>query len=301
MDAGLVSALSGALAQSRRVEVLANNIANADTPAFKADDLIFDEAIQGAHHENAPGELSSEPLKESELLSRIGDEKRVVLYGEEFTDLKSGATRLTNNPLDLAIEGNGFLEVLTPAGVRLTRAGNLALDDKARLVTRDGFLVLGAGSKDVDPATRALTIGPGNPNIDIEGNIYQSSERGGALVGRLSIVKVENPSDLRKAGNNLFEAGENSFVSPATSLGNRAPANVASSESAGAPGQMKTNPLGSPLVAPRVRQGMLESSNVNPVQQMTRMIEAQRLFEQNIKMMQSHSDMNARLSEVSKF
>jgi flagellar basal-body rod protein FlgG len=294
MDPGLVSSLSGALAQSRRVDVISNNIANADTPGFKGDDLMFDEALQSAQNPHDPAEMSSEPMKDSELLSRAGDEKRVVLYGGEFTDLKAGSYKVTNNPLDLAIEGNGFLEVLTPNGVRLTRAGNLALDQNSRLVNRDGFLVLGAGAAGADPATRALTVGAGQMQIDPEGNIYSSPDRGGALIGKLSLVKVENPAALRKAGGNLFEAPAEAFAMPANAP-SRAPAAV------GAASQPKPNPLGSTLIPPKIHQGMIEASNVSPVQEMTKLIEAHRLFEQNTKLMQTHGDSVSRLSEIGRF
>lgn len=302
MDPGLVSSLSGALAQSRRVDVIANNIANADTPGFKTDDLIFDEALQGVQNKDEPGQLSQEPLKDSELLSRAGDEKRVVLYGGEFTDLKAGAYKQTNNPLDLAIEGNGFLEVLTPDGVRLTRAGNLALDSQGKLVTRDGFLVLGAGSKDADPATRSLQLGNGTPHFDVEGNLYKVSGGSEVMVGKLSVLKVENPSALKKAGANLFEAPQEAFASP-TGPGGRGPASLggatgAEAQNGAAP---KLNPLGSTLVAPKIHQGMLESSNVDAVKEMTKLIEAHRIFDQNSRLLQTHGDMATRLSEIGRF
>lgn len=296
MDPGIVSSLSGALAQSRRVDVIANNIANADTPGFKGDDLIFEEALQGVQNDDVRTDAPERGFKDSELLSRAGDEKRVVLYGGEFTDLRAGQPKATGNPLDVAIEGNGFLEVLTPDGVRLTRAGNLALDQGGRLVTRDGFLVLGAGAAGTDPTQRALTVGNSQINIDIEGNIYSSPDKGGAQVGKLSLVKVENPSALKKSGNNLFEAPQEAFVSPAG--GNRAPASVTGVTGADQP---KPNPLGSTLVAPKVRQGMLEGSNVNAVQAMTTLIEAHRLFDQNSKLMQTQGDTAQKISEVGRF
>lgn len=328
MDAGLVTSMSGALAQSKRVEVIANNLANADTPGFKADDLAFEESLMGTHQPDMRSDVPEEPFKDSELFSRSGDERRPVLYGGEFTQMRAGGFRQTGNPLDIAIEGNGFLEVSTPQGIRLTRAGNLALDPQGRLVTRDGFLVLGPGEAAKAPtatasltptttpeavpgvpsaaeaaaAARAISVGSGHINIDSEGNIYLR-DRARTLVGRLGVVQVENPGALKKVGANLFEASPEAFVRPPEAgAAQRAPA----AEGAAAPAvaasvPTKPNPLGSTLVVPRIHQGMLETSNVSPVTEMTKMIEAHRLFDQNTKLMQMHGDLTGRLSEIGKF
>lgn len=300
MDAGLVSSLSGALAQSKRVEVIANNLANADTTGFKGDDLVFEESLQGAQHPDQRADIPEKPFKESEFLSAAGRERRAVLYGAEFTDLKAGAFRQTSNNLDVAIEGNGFLEILTPQGIRLTRAGNLSLDPGGRLITADGFLVLGPGAapppgQPETAALRAITVGSRSVQIDIEGNIYSNNAQGNAVLGRLSLVQVANPQALKKEGRGLFEAPAEAAARPvaaAAAPAARAPA----SES-----EMKENPLGAVGVAPRVHQGMLESSNVNPVIEMTKLIEAHRMFDQNTKIMQSVGEMNSRVSEIGKF
>jgi flagellar basal-body rod protein FlgF len=299
MDPGLVSSLSGALAQSKRVEIIANNLANADTPAFKADNLIFEEALQGVQSQDNRADIPERSFTESELLTRAGDERRVVLYGSEYTDLRAGGFKQTSNPLDVAIEGNGFLEVASPQGVRLTRAGNLALDAQGRLVTRDGFLVLGAGTAGQDPNTRALTIGTNQINIDQEGNIYGAASQGSPNLGRLSLVTVENPTALKKVGGGLFESPPEAFAKAP----DRGPASVSPviADALGARKPAPANPLGSTKVAARVHQGMLEGSNVNPINEMTALIEAQRLFDQNTKLMQVHGDIQSRASEIGKF
>lgn len=332
MDAGLVTSMSGALAQSKRVEVIANNLANTDTPGFKADGLAFEETLMGAHRPDNRSDVPEQPMKESEFFSQAGEERRPVLYGREFTDLRSGGFRQTGNPLDVAIEGNGFLEVLTPNGVRLTRAGNMALDPQGRLVTRDGFLVLGPGdatppapaapaagtataslTPEAPPAppaaspeqaaARAITVGSVDVNIDAEGNLY-TRDAARTLVGRLGIVQVENPTALVKEGRNLFVAGPDAFRKPQVTPAPAATAegrNPASATPAEAAVVAKPNPLGSTLVAARVHQGMLESSNVNPIVQMTEMIEAHRLFDQNTKLMQSQGEALGRLSDIGRF
>lgn len=329
MDAGLVTSMSGALAQSKRVEVIANNLANADTPGFKADDIAFEESLLGAHQADMRSDIPEEPFKDSELFSRSGDERRPVLYGGEFTQMRAGGYRQTGNSLDVAIEGNGFLQVLTPKGIRLTRAGNLALDPQGRLVNRDGFLVLGPGetakgptatasltptsttgveagvpeAPDAAAAARAITVGSNQVHIDAEGNIY-SRNAARTILGRLGIVQIENPSGLIKEGGNTFLASPEAFVKKVATgpeSNSRDPASVNGDNPDSRSTGTKPNPLGSTLVAPKVHQGMLEGSNVNPVAEMTRMIEAHRMFDQNSKLMQMHGDMTGRLSEIGKF
>jgi flagellar basal-body rod protein FlgF len=304
MDSGLVTSLSGALAQSRRIEVISNNIANADTVGFKSKDLAFEEAMEAAHREDTRSDISEEAPNESEVLSAKGRERSTVLYGADFVNLQAGGFRQTSNPLDVAIEGNGFLEIATPNGIRLTRAGNLALDAEGRLVNNDGFLVLGPAGQGAaagaDPAARAIRVPSGQQlQIDLQGNIYVRGEAAPQLVGSLSLVQVENPTELKPEGRNLFNAGPNAFPRAAGQPeAERTPASVVANAPELNP---RPNPLGPTNVAPKVHQGMLESSNVSPVKEMSSLIEAQRLFEQNLKLMQGTGEMSARLSEIGKF
>ncbi len=291
----MTAALSGALAQARRVDKVANNLANVDTPGYKADGLLFEEAVQGAHRQDLRADMPDRPLSEQELFSRVGSENRVVLTASEYTDLKAGSYRQTGNSLDVAIEGNGFLEVLTPSGIRLSRAGNLSLDAGGRLVTKDGFLVLGRGNAAQPPAMRAITVGSSAVTIDHEGNILAGSDRANAPLGTLSLVQVDNPAALKKVGMNMFEA-------PTEALRPEGPARGPAGEAVLNPGSApRPNPLGSAVVRPKIHQGMLEGSNVNAISEMSQMIEAHRSFEQNTKLLQNLGDLNARVSEVGKF
>jgi flagellar basal-body rod protein FlgF len=290
MEAGLVSAVSGALAQSRRVEIAANNLANADTVGFKADGATFEEYVQGAQRDDYREGGSLEVDSEIGTLPESRREKSVVLYGEEFAYLKSGALTSTNNPFDLAIEGNGFFEVQTPEGIRLTRAGNLSLDRQGRLVTRDGFLVLGDGNPNAAPEQRAIQVGTQRPIVDKDGAIYVMQEGQMLPIGRVGIVQVGNPRDLKKEGNGFFSAGEAADLRRAGEPA-RGPAGV----------EMANNPLGAINVPAQIHQGFLEASNVNPILEMTQMIEAHRLFDQNAKLMQSFGTLNQQSSELGKF
>ncbi len=300
MESGLVTSLSGALAQSRRIETLANNVANTDTPGFKSRDLIFEEMLEDAKAVDTRTDISPGPLRKSEILARPANENRPVLHGRDFANLKQGAVRQTSNPLDIAIQGNGFMEVLTPNGIRLTRAGNLSLDDKGQLVNADGFLILGeskSANAAQDPSKRALQVGSGRLEISQEGDVYRAVAGGHENVGKLSLVQVENPAALKPEGNSLWEAGQDAFLKYPNQTAGRDPSSVVIPEEV----LTKANPLGPTNVKPQVHQGMLEASNVNPVGQMTSLIEAHRLFEQNLKIMQSVGEMTGRLSEIGKF
>lgn len=298
MDSGLVTSLSGAVAQSKRLEKIANNLANADTPGFKSEDLVLQEAYIASHQNDTRSDIPERPYTENELLSKTGEEQRPVLYGEDFTDMRSGGIKKTSHTLDFAIEGNGFFEVLTPQGVRLTRAGNFNLDEAGRLVTHEGYLVLSPGqaTSPEQAAGRAINVGSNTITVDVNGVVYGQPVGGedGPVLGQLSVVQVENPRSMKKLGNNLYEAGEDAGLKPAGQV---------AAAVRGPAGELNTkpNPLGATNQAPRIRQGMLETSNVNPVQEMSKMIQAQRLFEQNVKLMQTFGEMSSRASELGKF
>jgi flagellar basal-body rod protein FlgG len=111
------------------------------------------------------------------------------------TDFAPGALRPTGGPLDLAIDGDGFFIVETPAGARYTRDGHFVLDSEGRVVTTDGHPVVGSGG--------AITLPVGMVAVDSDGRISVD----GAAVDVVRVVEVSDPTRLRKVGNNLFEGG----------------------------------------------------------------------------------------------
>lgn len=293
MDPGLVTSLSGALAQARQVDKISNNLANADTPGYKGDELAFEEMLTSQIRQDSRAGIPERAATDRELFSRQGDEVRPTLHGEEFVRWQAGGIRQTGNPLDFAIEGNGFFEVLSPVGVKLTRAGHFAIDAQGRLVNPEGFPVLAAGAG--APETRTLRVGTSHLNADIEGNLYDLREQQ-VMVGRLSVVSVENPTALKKIGHGLFEAGPEAFVK-----GPRGPASELTNPLDPQASTPRANPLGSASVAPRIHQGMIEGSNVNPVKEMTRLIQAHRLFDQNIKLMEKAGEFQQMSADLGKF
>jgi flagellar basal-body rod protein FlgG len=166
-------------AQWSRHELLANNLANLSTPGFKQDDLALVPApAAGA---SAPGAS----------LSPLGGHALV-----QWTSFAQGPIRETGRPLDVALNGSGFLVVETPAGPRYTRAGALTLGRDGSLVTAAGFPVLGRRGP--------IVAGSDGVTITPRGEV----QRDGALLDTLRVVDFPKPYQLLKEGNGLFVAAD---------------------------------------------------------------------------------------------
>lgn len=203
---GFADAVHGSLAQQRQVEIISNNLANVSTPGYKADRMLF-----------------------NDLMGR-----RV------YSVMEQGPMEVTDQPLDFGIRGDGYFQVRTKNGIRLTRAGAFNMDSEGTLRTPAGDLVLGAGN-----ATITLNPNGGRPHVDEEGGIHQNGE----LVGQIGVVEVVDPNNLEKEGLNLFSA-----------KGGKAPATR-------------------PAQDYRLVQGVLEQSNATVVREMVGMIDSFRGFE----------------------
>ncbi len=166
MDQGFQYLTTAARYGEARLAVVSNNLANANTPGFKADRLAFSEVLDGANRS----------VKMS-----------------QYTDFDSGAIQHTGNPLDVAIDGDGFFVVDTPDGQRFTRDGGFQLGADGMLVTASGFPVLGDGGPLlIDPQAGQVTVRK-------DGTVSAN----GIQVGRLSIVRFDG-ADPVKAGGNLW-------------------------------------------------------------------------------------------------
>lgn len=263
---GIFTALSGAMAQSQRLDSVANNIANVNTNAFKKDRQVFNEYL--TTYEKMPDviQVPRIPASIESFYHMQGGDKSYVNSSGTYTDFTQGQLKATGTPLDLGLEGAGFFEVLTPQGVRLTRNGSFQVDGLGRLVTREGHPVLSAGLGE-DPEDRFIQLNSHNVTISDNGDIYE----GGGLVGRLSLVDVANQEALQKVGSSMFTLREN-----------YEPELIAAPQA-------------------QVRQGFIEGSNVNIVEEMTNMIQANRIFESTQKAMKAFDDMDGKLvNEVPK-
>lgn len=262
---GVYTALSGAIAQSNKMDTIANNIANVNTPGFKRDSITFQEYLTAAEKEQTVMNVPRVPASIESFYDMQGGDKSYVDMKETFTDFSQGSLRHTGNSFDAAIDGKGFFEVITPQGLRLTRAGNFTMDGNGRLVTKDGFPVLKAGGDGADPESRTITIQDSSAfSIGDGGEINQGTEN----LGRLSVVNVTDPDSLQKVGNSLYGFKPNKDPELVT------------------------------ITNPSVKQGFLETSNVNIVQEMTDMISTNRVFESTQKAISTYDQMADKLVNV---
>ncbi len=186
MADGIYTALSGALAQQQALDVVANNVANASTKGFRADRVVFGEVLAGA---TTPTSATATGAS-----STSGSAQRGVQVEATAVDVSAGTLVRTGNPLDVAISGNGFFVVESPAGPRYTRAGAFSFDGAGALQTSMGYPVHGEGGP--------LTVPPGTRNIEIgEDGMLRAN---GQDLGKLKLVEFADPSRLSREGLTLF-------------------------------------------------------------------------------------------------
>ncbi len=245
MESALWIAKTGLDAQQTRMSVISNNLANVNTMGFKRDRAIFEDLLY-QNVRQAGGQSSQNTVLPSGL--NVGTGVRTVATEKLFTQ---GNLVQTDNALDVAINGRGFIQVLRPDGtLGYTRDGSFQVDAQGQLVTSNGYLVQPAMTIPND----ALSITIGTDGVV---SVVQPGQATPTQVGNLQLADFINPSGLQAIGENLYLE---TAASGAPQVGN--------------PG---LNGLGS------LMQGSLESSNVNVVQELVGMIEAQRAYEMNSK------------------
>lgn len=192
MVRGLYTAASGMLAQWERTNVLSNNVANADTTGFKVDEALIRAYPTQAIVRKNDVTLPFDPVK-FDLRPPIGVLGTGAQVEEVVPIFTQGPLEETKNPLDIALAGDGFLAVQTPAGIRYTRDGSLALNREGVLVNRSGHPVLST-------MQQPILLQQGEVHFDRDGRVYLD----GTLIGQLLIVRFPNPEGLEKRGENLF-------------------------------------------------------------------------------------------------
>jgi flagellar basal-body rod protein FlgG len=181
MNSGLYAALSGGLASMKRMDVLANNLANSNTTGFKKGSIQFESVLAGI----------------SEGSDQSGSSDAPVLVSEQYgIDFSPGPVNKTGNTLDLALDGDGFFVVNTPEGKAYTRQGNFRLDASGKLVTADGREVLGRGAP--------IVINGSSVSFDSQGKIFVE----GIETGAIDVVDFPKPYDLKMIGGGLFMPNE---------------------------------------------------------------------------------------------
>lgn len=196
MNRAIYPILSGAVAQEKQLQVFANNLANVNTTGFKQDQQAFRGLLARASVA-APISMPTMTLAASITSRPAGPTERVFAEPHALrTAFEPGRIRITGNPLDLALQGNGFFEVKTPQGVRYTRNGMFTLDNQRRLVTNLGHPVMGAKGE--------IRIPPGTVQINAQGGIQVD----GNPVGTVKVVEFPDKAMPQKYTEGLFVGGQ---------------------------------------------------------------------------------------------
>lgn len=271
--------LSGQIAQQRKVETIANNIANANTPGFKKDQLVFKEHLTALTKGLEDIDIPRKEFSPADFYHTQGGENAFVKVDGSYTVFEQGQLQPTHNSFDMALNGKGMFEVLTPSGVRFTRRGTFTLSKEGELVTDTGFKVLKplkAGSEQGSDETasiqniedRFIKIDSAQKfSVSPSGEIFTKDGQ----IGELSVVEFKDIHALKKEGNSLYV--------------NNDEANL-----------QREN------IETTVNQGFIESSNVNAVQEMSELIRAHRHFDNIQKAISTYDNISGRaVNDIAKF
>lgn len=241
MIKGLYTAYTGMVNEQNRLDVLTNNLANADTNGYKK---------EGTTSKTFADELAIKIKDTSSygLNKRLGTISMGVELGETYTDYSQGSMKVTDNETDVALDGNGFFAIAYTnkdgeTSVKYTRDGAFVVNTQGYLVTKDGDYVLDQnGALNTDPNSRIQL----NPNakitIDELGNIYQND----AQVASIGVVDIDDYNYIAKYGENLYDLEQGGQITASDA---------------------------------KVMQGCIEGSNVNVVDEMVKMITVARAFQ----------------------
>ena len=253
-------AKTGMTAQQTQLDVISHNLSNVSTTGFKRNNAVFEDLI----YQNLR-QVGAQTSEENQLPTglHLGLGVRTVATSRNFTQ---GSLQQSSNSLDVAINGNGFFEVHLPDGtLGYTRDGSFQLDAQGRMVTANGL-----------PVANGITVPQGATSISIsESGVVSATLAGNPQpqqLGQLAMSSFINAAGLQPVGQNMYKE----------------------SAASGPPqqGQPGTNGLGV------MRQGFLETSNVNVVEELVTMIQTQRAYEMNSKAISTSDQMLAKLSQL---
>jgi len=232
MENATYIALSKLDAQQRMLDVIADNMANANTAGYKTEHVLFsDYLVRQKEATTAPG---------GQVLSFAQDRAT-------YRDQSAGTLNETGNPLDVALGGSGFFSIQTAAGVRLTRSGRFGLLPDGTVADSDGNALLDTGGNPIQ-----LPAGDSRVQIAADGTISDNNGR----VAQIGVVDVSDANQLTPEGNKLFRANANT----------------------------------QPVQQPKMVQGAVEESNVQPITELTQMMQMEREFQFITQFVQSESD-----------
>jgi flagellar basal-body rod protein FlgF len=226
MESPLIIALSRQMASRDQVESIANNIANMNTAAFKGERTVF-----------------------NKFLTPDSGQQQVTFpkYVGIHRETQAGPINATGNPLDVALRGDGFMVIQTPAGPRYTRDGHFALNVQGQMVNGRGQVVLGDNDQPITIPQNTAEI-----SIDANGGVSADNQQ----VGKLKLVGFDNLQRLQRTGDGLYT----------------------------------TDAQALPATGTDVLQGQLEGANVQPILEITRMIEASRVYQSSQKVINSEDE-----------
>lgn len=252
---------TGMIAQQLNVETISNNIANSTTTGYKKQRAEFQDLLY--QNFRRIGSTSSDAGTIVPTGVQVGAGVRVAAVARV---LEQGNLNITDNKLDVAINGSGYFQVTLPSGdTAYTRAGNFKLSPEGMIVTADGYPI----QPNITIPTNAVDISinsSGEVLIKLDGQTATQN------VGQLQLATFANAAGLEATGDNLFMES-------------------------GASGQAVTGNPGAPGFG-RVTQGALETSNVNVVQEITTLITAQRAYEMNSKVIKTTDEMMQQASQM---
>jgi flagellar basal-body rod protein FlgG len=269
-------------AQQWRLDAVANNLANVDTNGYKKDVVSFKAFPELLLRRQDDDGVYLHPFGSADEAPIVGKLGTGVELNELFTVFTQGAPKETSNDFDMMLEGKGFFSVATPYGERYTRNGSFILGKEGYLVTKDGYPLLGengpirvkANNFQVDNQGRVWINAayPDDPDVMVGREANQWEET--VLLDTLKIVEFELDRYLEKQGTSLYRESRTSGPAMTMDVESR----------------------------PTVRQGFLESANVDPVTEMVQMIEVNRSYEANQKVIQTEdSTLGVLINQVAKF
>ena len=271
MVRGWYTAVSGMRAQQWRLDSVANNLANVDTDGYKREQAAFKAFPELLLRRMKDDGQYLHPFGSADVAPIIGKLGTGVELNELFVSFEQGPLKETQSDFDIALDGEGFLAVATPWGERYTRNGSFQLGKEGFLETKEGYPVLGENGP--------IRVKENNFQIDRDGRVWINAEFADdpnivisrenntwaetALLDTLKIVEFDIDRYLKKHGSSLYRETETS-----------GPAVIMEAFS-----------------RPRVYQGFTEAANVEPVREMVQMIEVNRAYEANQKVIQTHDSM----------
>lgn len=251
---------TGLEAQQTQMDVISNNLANINTSGFKRSRAVFEDLLY--QNIRQPGAQSSQQTQIPSGL-QIGTGVRPVAAERIHTQ---GNLQQTGNQLDVAIQGEGFLQVLMPDGTTgYTRDGSLQSDSQGQLVTANGFVIQPALT--IPANATSVTIGQ-----DGVVSVTQAGSTAAVQIGSIQLATFVNPAGLQSMGQNLYLETASSGT-PSTNV----------------PGTNGTGTLS---------QGFVETSNVNVVEELVNMIQTQRAYEINSKAITTSDQMLQKLGQI---